>query len=134
MIHKSHIIPGFSKFIDETVLSHYPPTSMKRILAAGGISLYLKQGDTMINNLLNNPLFMGLGLNTSDGMVDIDILRDVYKEEIRKAGMMRVTLPLIGDVDFTAEDVDTLYNHIKNSSQQPTIIQPSTSTSSGGVY
>ena len=40
MVHKTSIIPGLSQFLDNTVLSHYPPTSIKRIVAAGAIALY----------------------------------------------------------------------------------------------
>ena len=121
MVHKTRVIPGFSKFIDESVLSHYSPTSMKRILMAGGISLYLKKNSDMIDVLLNNPMFSGLGVSTPDGMIDVECLRDVLKEQIHKVGFMRVSFPLVGDVDFTTDDVDTLYKYItqlENTSHQ----------------
>lgn len=133
MVHKSTIIPGVSKFIDESVLSHYPPTSMKRILMAGGVSLYLKRNTNMIDNLINNPMFSGLGVSTPDGLIDVECLRDVLKEEIRKAGFMRINFPIVGDVDFTTDDVDTLYKYM-------TQIETSTYTSpvsvplTAGVY
>ena len=139
MVHKSSIIPGLSKFIDESVLSHYPATSMKRILIAGAVSLYLKQSEGMVDTLTSNPLVVGLGVVHSDGKVDIDALRDALKGEIKKAGFMRLTLPVIGDIDFTTDDVDTLYRFITEADatktapyQQP--LNPSITNSIGGIY
>jgi hypothetical protein len=122
MVHKAYIIPGLSSFLDTTVLSHYPPTSMKRILAAGAISLYLNQNQKIVDTIINNPLFGGLGVSTNDGMIDLDTLRDVYKNEITKAGFLRIHFPILGDVDFTSDDVDTLYRCIMS-------LNPSTSSS-----
>lgn len=109
MVHKSNIIPGLSQFIDSSILSHYAPTSMKRILAAGAIALYLNQNSNIVDNIINNPLFANLHVVDSDGMVNIELLRDIFKAEIAKAGFMRVNFPMLGDVDFTTEDLDKLY-------------------------
>jgi hypothetical protein len=116
MVHKTYIIPGLSNFLDTTVLSHYPPTSMKRILAAGAISIYLNQNQSIVDTVLNNPLFNGLKISNNEGMIDIDVLRDVYKKEVEKAGFLRVHFPLLGDVDFTSDDIDTLHRCIMSMS------------------
>ena len=142
MVHKSSFIPGLSRFIDESVLSHYPANSMKRILMAGAVSIYLKQNESLVDTLASNPLFTGLGVMSSDGNIDIEILRDALRGEIKKAGFMRVTVPMIGDIDFTPEDVDTLYKFILevdsnktkpllNTTQTPLT---SISNTAGGVY
>jgi hypothetical protein len=135
MVHKSSLIPGISKFIDEGILSHYPPTSMKRILMAGGVSLYLKQNEGIVETLISNPLVSGLGIVKPDGMVDIDTLRDTLKKEINKVGFMRISLPIIGDIDFTTDDIDMLHkfiteSHIAATTPQLTIPH----ISNGGVY
>jgi hypothetical protein len=114
MVHKTNILPGLTTFVDNNVLAHYPPTSLKRILAAGAIALYLNRNSDMVDRLLNNPLISNLGVSTSDGMIDIDLIRDVYKSEIAKAGFLRIHFPIIGDVDFTTDDVDVLYRCIMN--------------------
>jgi hypothetical protein len=108
MVHKSSIIPGLSKFLDTSVLSQYPPTSLKRILSAGALALYLQQNSSIVDSITNNPMFSGLGISTDTGMIDIEALRDVYKNEINKAGFLRISFPIIGNVDFTSDDLDTL--------------------------
>ena len=138
MVHKSCLIPALSRFIDENVLAHYPPNSMKRILMAGAVSLYLKQNEQMIDTLTSNPLFTSLGVVQDNGQIDIEPIRDTLKNEINKAGFMRLSLPVIGDVDFTTEDVDALYRYIieANNSTASTPQTPISTilSSNGGVY
>jgi hypothetical protein len=139
MVHKSSIVPGLSKFIDENVLAHYPATSMKRILMAGAVSLYLKQGEGMVDTLTSNPLFSGLGIVHDDGMIDLDPIRDALKKEINKAGFMRLTIPLVGDVDFTPDDIDALHRFIIEANARSVApVTPmqtlNTGISNGGVY
>jgi hypothetical protein len=141
MVHKTSIIPGLSKFIDENVLAHYPATSMKRILMAGAVSLYLKQNSGTVDMLLSNPLFSSLGVVHDNGMIDIDLLRDTLKSEIKKAGFMRWSIPLVGDIDFTTDDVDALYRFITELNTQVatsnvvhTPLAPASSINTSGVY
>jgi hypothetical protein len=119
MVHKADIIPGLSRFIDVHILSQYPPTSLKRIAAAGAIALYLKRNTSIVDVIINNPIISGLGIANPEGMVDIEILRDVYKNEINKAGYLRINFPMLGDIDFTPEDVDALYKCIMEISPPP---------------
>jgi hypothetical protein len=138
MVHKSSLIPGFSKFIDESVLAHYPPTSMKRIVMAGAVSLYIKKNEGIVDALTSNPLFTGLGVINDNGMIDLEPVRDTLKSEIHKAGFMRVSIPMVGDVDFTTDDVDALYRYIiEANTQTTTAYVPPTQTpmiNNGGVY
>ena len=137
MVHKSSLIPGLSKFIDESVLAHYPPTSMKRIVMAGAVSLYIKKNEGIVDTLTSNPLFNGLGVIHDNGMVDLEPVKDILKSEIRKAGFMRLSIPVVGDVDFTTEDVDALYRYIIEANTQTTTSAIPAQTSminNGGVY
>lgn len=124
MVHKTHIIPGLSKFIDTTVLSQYAPTSLKRIIAAGAISIYLQQNSGLIDQVICNPMFAGLKIADEQNMVNIELVRDVLKTEINKAGYMRIKFPILGDVDFTADDIDVLYTSIITISNPPQSITP----------
>jgi hypothetical protein len=124
MVHKTYIIPGLSKFIDTTVLSQYPPTSLKRIIAAGAISIYLQQNSGLIDQVITNPMFAGLKITDEQNMVNIELVRDVLKTEINKAGYMRIKFPILGDVDFTADDIDVLYTSIMTISNPPQAITP----------
>jgi hypothetical protein len=115
---------------------------MKRIMMAGAVSLYLKQNENMVDTLASNPLFTGLGVMGTDGNVNIESLRDALKGEIQKVGFMRLSIPFIGDIDFTPEDVDTLYKFIveadsRNSTSLSTTTQtplPNVTNYNGGVY
>jgi hypothetical protein len=138
MVQRCSLIPGISKFIDENVLAQYPASSMKRILMAGAVSLYLKQNEGVVESMISNPLFTGLGVVKEGGLIDIEPVRDVLKAEINKAGFMRVSIPIIGDIDFTTEDVDALYKSIIEANTQ--ITKPLTTSNqlpvinNGGIY
>lgn len=138
MVHKSSVIPGISKFIDENVLAHYPPNSMKRIIMAGAVSLYLKQNEGIVDTLTSNSLFAGLGVVHDNGMVDIEPIRDALKNEISKAGFMRLSIPMVGDIDFTPEDIDALYKSIVEANTQTdksvSTIPTAPVINNGGVY
>ena len=137
MVHKSSLIPGFSRFIDESVLAHYPATSMKRIIMAGAISLYMKKNEGIVDTLTSNPLFTGLGVVHDNGMIDLDPIRDTLKSEINKAGFMRLSIPMVGDVDFTTEDIDALYRYTQEANTQASTsyIPPAQTPSlNNGVY
>lgn len=138
MVHKSSLIPGLSKFIDENILAQYSPNSMKRIMMAGAISLYLKQGESMVDTLTSNPLFTGLGVVHEGNMIDIDVLRDTLKAEVNKAGFVRLNIPFIGAIDFTSDDITALHKFIveANTTQSHQSLPQTNSTfgSNGGVY
>ena len=140
MVHKSSLIPGFSRFIDENVLSHYSPTSMKRVLMAGAITLYLKNGETLVDTLTNNPLVSVLNVVHNNDMIDLDVIRDTLKDQIKQAGFMRLSIPMVGDIDFTTEDIDALYrfiveaNSTRTSTSVPTVAPPAARLPNGGIY
>jgi hypothetical protein len=119
MVHATSIIPGLSNFLDNVVLSQFSPTSPKRIIGAGVLSLALKNADTTLYTILQNPMVIGLGIVTENNLIDIDTVKYILKEQISKAGVMRINVPLLGNIDFTSEDVDSLYKYI--TSAQPVI-------------
>jgi hypothetical protein len=107
---------------------------MKRILAAGAIALYLQQNTSIVDNIINNPMFAGLGISNNSGMINIEALRDIYKQEVQKVGFMRLHVPLLGDIDFTSEDIDTLYNCIVSiNGSTPTTSVASPLVPQGGI-
>jgi hypothetical protein len=104
---------------------------------AGAISLYMKKNEGIVDTLTSNPLFTGLGVIHDNGMIDLDPIRDALKSEINKAGFMRLSIPMVGDVDFTTEDIDALYRYIQEANTQAsTSYVPSAQTPSlnNGVY
>jgi hypothetical protein len=110
---------------------------MKRILMAGAVSLYLKKNEGIVDALTSNPLFSGIGVVHDNGMVELEPLRDTLKSEINKVGFMRLTLPMVGDIDFTTEDVDSLYKYIMEANTQATTYTtptPASVINNGGVY
>lgn len=53
-----------------------------------------------------------LGYMTEDGMIDIERVYREYHEVAERMGPTVHFLPLFGDVQFTAEDVTSLYKYM----------------------
>lgn len=138
MVQRSSLIPGISKFIDENVLAQYPANSMKRILMAGAVSLYLKQNERAIESLISSPAFTGFGVVREGNLIDLDPVRDVLRSEINKAGFMRVSIPFVGNIDFTPEDVDAVYKAIVEANTNLAVPSANSNLTpginNGGVY
>lgn len=51
-----------------------------------------------------------------NGNIDIDILRDVIKDNISNNGFV-ITVPILGELKFYKSDVDNLYNDIMSNAK-----------------
>lgn len=142
MVHKSSLIPGFSKFIDENILSQYSPNSAKRMVMAVATSLYLKRGESIVDTLISHPLIAPLGVVQNGGMIELEPIRDAFKYQVEQMGFVRMSFPVIGDIDFTKDDIDAIYRCILETNSQPVkaSVPPqqttpiSAATITGGVY
>lgn len=52
------------------------------------------------------------GVSAENGMVDADKVRDLFLEQARATGAVRQVFPVVGAINFTERDIDTLYRHI----------------------
>ena len=72
-----------------------------------GAGAYLAQLDTVVNN--NREMLERLGVLLPDGQIDIDKAYRMLKEEATKQGKVTQPIPMIGNVTFSVEDVETFY-------------------------
>ena len=72
-----------------------------------GAGAYLAQIDGWFNSHME--MLCTMGLCRADGTIDIEKAYSVLKEEAVKHGKVTQRIPLVGDVTFHPEDVDTFY-------------------------
>lgn len=72
-----------------------------------GSGAYLAQIDGWFNTHLD--MLCAMGMCHTDGTIDIEKAYNLIKEEAVKQGKVTQTIPLVGAVTFSAEDVDTFY-------------------------
>lgn len=52
------------------------------------------------------------GVTADNGMIDLDKVRDLFLEQARATGAVRQVFPMIGAINFTEHDIESLYRHI----------------------
>ena len=76
-----------------------------------GAGAYLAQLDGVVNN--NKEMLEKLGVLLPDGTIDIDTAYRLIKDQAIKQGKVTQNIPMIGDVIFSVDDVETFYRICK---------------------
>lgn len=102
---------GFATFLDKEMVSKLPEGSLQRTAIGVASGLMLKKGGDALESLKTNPFIMALGVFDDNGYIDIDLLRDVIKQNIPDMGL-RMKLPVIGTLTIHKGDIDMLHRYI----------------------
>lgn len=102
---------GFATFLDREMMSKLPEGSLQKTAIGVASGLMLKKGGDTLENLKNNPFIATLGIFDENGYIDIDLLRDVVKQNIPDMGL-KVKMPVIGTLTVHKGDIDMLHRYI----------------------
>lgn len=102
---------GFATFLDKEMMNKLPANSVQKTAVGVASGLMLKKGGDVMEGLKDNPLMMSLGVFDETGKMDIDLLRDVLRENIPETGV-KIKLPIIGYMTIHKADVDALHRYI----------------------
>ena len=109
MVHYSKVIRGITKYIEDDILSKLSGTAGK--WAAGvAVALAAKRAEQMYQAVANNAVVRALGFVEGEN-VDVDA---IYAELMQQAkqGDAVINVPMLGQITFSAADVESLYRHI----------------------
>lgn len=81
----------------------------KKWAAGAAVTLIVNKADAY----LELPAIKALGI-VNDGMIDIDNLRKVFKEQAERTGPVSIDIPMLGVIKLNANDIDIIYQHIMN--------------------
>lgn len=113
MVSITQIEQGAVKYIDQEIAPHIPTNipngQIKKIAAVAGAAYAVKHGTA---KLVSNPALAAIGAVNEDGDVDLDGIAEMVRAQIPKEGF-KLTVPILGDLKFFAEDVDRLVAYIK---------------------
>lgn len=116
MVSTTKAINGFVAFLDKEMMAKLPNGGLQKV-AVGVISaLAVKRGEMAMEKLKANTLAVGLGAFDENGDIDAELLKDVVRENIPDEGI-KMSLPIIGNMTFFKEDVDTLYRYISEAGE-----------------
>lgn len=101
---------GLIKFIDTEMVNHLD--GWQKIGFGAASALIVKNLPNTVATYANHPAIAMLGIIDKDNNIDIDALHDAILDHFGSDGEY-VNIPLIGRVKITKQDVETLYQHIK---------------------
>lgn len=89
--------------------TNIPNGQIKKIAAISGTVYAIRRG---LQTIGDNPTLTAIGAVNADGDIDVNGLAAVVREQIPDAGF-KLTVPILGDLTFYAEDVDKLLQYIE---------------------
>lgn len=110
MITKEQFMNGLIDYADHEVMPILP-TSGKWGLGTM-IVLAKKKANTVLDELITNPMIGALGLVDDNDHIDDKILIEALSESATKYGKMDVTIPVIGTLTFSVEDIEKLRKYM----------------------
>lgn len=108
----SQIERGAVKFIDNEIApkipTNIPNGQLKKIAAVAGAVYAVKHG---LDKLAAHPALAAIGAVDGEGNVDVEGIAEIARQQIPEKGF-KVTVPILGDLTFFAEDVERLLAYI----------------------
>ena len=105
------VVTGIINFADGEVLKKLP-TSGKWIVGTG-IGLATGQIQNIIMQLQDNSIVKMLNIVDEEGNFDIDTISEKMKEAAIKYGNVKLSIPLVGNLTFSENDIELLKNYIE---------------------
>ena len=112
MVTYEQVINGLTKFIDSEIISQL--TGNQKLLIGIGSGIALKKGASIYNNLKNNPTIKMLEIIDEKGHIDIETLYQEVRKQAEKE-VIRLEIPMVGTLRLNSEDIEKLYDYIRNS-------------------
>ena len=100
---------GVAKFADREILKNVD--GWQKVVVGAAIALAINRSQDIVASYKDNKVVKMLGIIDADGNVDIDIMKQVVKDNISNNGFV-ITVPVLGELKFHKSDVDNLYNDI----------------------
>lgn len=98
-----------AKFADREILKNVD--GWQKVVVGAAIALAINRSQDIVASYRENNVVKMLKIFDDKGNVDIDILREVVKDNISNNGFV-ITVPVLGELKFHKSDVDNLYDDI----------------------
>jgi hypothetical protein len=105
------VINGILRYLNAEVYGKM--SSWQEVLARIAVSRMIGNSEELKQSLVNNSFFRTFAIVDSHGNVDVDGLMKDLKTQIAEKGKLVISLPMLGNFTFVAEDVDELHRYIR---------------------
>nr|DAT30982.1 MAG TPA: hypothetical protein [Caudoviricetes sp.] len=101
---------GVAMYADSDIIPHLP--TGKGIGAGIALALIMDGGKSRILALKDHPVVQMMGIIDAEGNIDLDRLYSIARPKI-EGKKIPVAVPIIGELRFDVNDLDKLYQRIK---------------------
>lgn len=110
MYEYNKVITAIAKFVDSEIVDKI--TGWQKWVVGSGVGIALSNSTNFFNQVKKNELVKMLNIIDKDDKINVD---KIYKELKKQAKNSPITFnaPIIGAVTFNEQDVDKLYELIK---------------------
>lgn len=107
----SKVISGIAKYIDTEIVEKI--VGWRKWIVGGGIGIALSNMTDVFNQVKNNEFVKMLNIVDKDDKINVE---KIYKEMKKQAKKSAITFdaPVIGAITLNEQDVDKIYEMIKN--------------------
>lgn len=111
MYEYNKVINGIAKYIDTEIIDKI--SGWKKWVVGGGVGVMLSNTTETFNKLKNNEFVKVLNIIDKDDKINVEkIYREIKKQA--KKSPATFDIPMIGAVTLNEQDVDKIYDFIKN--------------------
>ena len=110
MVTLQQFADGAKGYLQSGVIPHLPEG--KQFVSGVTLGVISYRIDRTMQVLKDNALVKALGLIEND-MIDDDALFAAMREQMNRQGSLRIDIPWIGNLTFTAPDIDALQRSIR---------------------
>lgn len=105
------VISGILRYLNAEIYSKM--NGWQEVLARIAVSRMVDNSEQLKQALMNNSFVQTFAIMDSHGNVDVDGLMKDLKTQIAEKGKLVITVPMLGNFTFTADDVDELHRYIR---------------------
>lgn len=109
---------GIISYLDSELLAQYPANGPQKWIIGSGIALIFRNTAGKVYDFLMGSTGKLLGISDENGLIDIDLVREVLKYRMPTDGV-RIEAPLI-DITLKSEDIDVLYRYVTDATKEVT--------------
>lgn len=122
MVSKTKVENGIARYLDAELMPHLNKGTLPGFATGVAAAFIIKKMDVILDNLSHNSIVNVLGLIDKEGNVDVEVARDVLREQMPEEGLYVniSSLPLLNiflkneqySMTFHKNDVEKLYGYI----------------------
>lgn len=110
MYEYSKVLNGITTYIDREIVDKI--NGWQKWVVGSGIGIAMSNSTNVFNELKKNQVVKMLGVIDKDDKIDVEKIYKELKKQARK-GAITFDVPLVGTMTLNEQDVDKLYQYIK---------------------